>query len=125
MIARTGNGLSGSSLLVLPGVSIGQGRQVPTRCDIERVSGNVVSRPRHDIRVGGGELGPWQHRQLSYGEPANSTTTRAERGQQEIIPARRTYAAFSAASEPRGLKRLFQPSGLVLILSLFPRIRRG
>ena len=30
---------------------------------------------------------------------------------QEIIPTRRTHAAFSAASESRGLKGPFQPSG--------------
>ena len=41
----------------------------------------------------------------------------------EFSPARRAYAAFSAASESRGLKWPFQPSGFLILL--FPRIRRG
>ena len=36
---------------------------------------------------------------------------RVERGKSDIIPARRAHAAFSAASECRGLKRPFQPFG--------------
>ena len=51
-------------------------------------------------------------------------STRAERGKQEIIPARRAHAAHSTASESRGLKGPFQLRISILIL-LFPRTRRG
>ena len=38
--------------------------------------------------------------------------TRAERGKEEIIPARRAHAVFIAASESRAVKRPFDRSGL-------------
>ena len=49
---------------------------------------------------------------LAMVDGALHLTTRAERGKLEIIPARRVHAAFSAASESRGLKGPRQPSGL-------------
>ena len=62
------------------------------------------------------DLGPecvWHRRVV----PAATTqqrvsATHAERSKEDVIPARRAHAAFSAASEFRGLTGSFQPSGL-------------
>ena len=49
--------------------------------------------------------------------------TRAERGIQEIIPARHAYAAFSAASESRAVNRLTALDEDPYFI--FPKTRRG
>ena len=61
----------------------------------------------HPARAAGGP-GDQIHRDDDTG----AAGPRAEPGKQEIIPARRAHAAFSAASEFRELKWPFQLSAL-------------
>ena len=61
-----------------------------------------------------------QRTPLAFGTRA---PTRAERGKQELIPARRAHAAFSAASEPKELNWHFNSLDYCLFVCTRERVR--